>query len=116
MRLTMAWGFPPEEARERCRRRSRRQSRASRPDDRSQPVIPGDLQSIRLAWSTQRTLISPSTAARCRARRSLPRNECGGMVLYGAAEWYRRNWVLAARLRRRLTPGRVESSRFGCGR
>ena len=40
MRPTMAWGFAPEEARERWRRRSRRQTRASRPDDRSQPVIP----------------------------------------------------------------------------
>ena len=41
MRPTMAWGVPPEEARERRGRRSRRQARASRPDDRSQPVIPG---------------------------------------------------------------------------
>ena len=71
--------------------RSRRQSRASRPDDRKQPVIPKHLQRIRLAWCTQQTLVSPLTAARCRERRSLPRNKCGGMVSLYVAEWYRRN-------------------------
>jgi len=62
MRPTMAWGFPPGKARERWRRRSRRQTRASWRGGRHQATITRGLAEYpaRLAHATNARFASDS--------------------------------------------------------